>query len=79
MKKEGDDCAIAIVDLNRPVMDGITFVGEFRKADKFTPVLILTIGSEENKIKSGKEAGASGWLVKPFQSDQFVTVVESLV
>lgn len=79
LKKDGKDCALAIVDVNMPVMDGITFVKEFRKTDKFTPILILTTESEESKIKSGKEAGASGWLVKPFQSDQLVNVVEKLV
>ncbi len=78
-KNDGDDVALCIVDVNMPVMDGITFVKEFRKIDKFTPILMLTTESEESKITSGKEAGASGWLVKPFQSDQLVSVVEKLV
>ena len=79
LKKEGNDVALCIVDVNMPVMDGITFVKEFRKTDKFTPILMLTTESEESKIMSGKEAGASGWLVKPFQSEQLVNVVEKLV
>ena len=79
LKKGGDDVALCIVDVNMPVMDGITFVKEFRKSDKFTPILMLTTESEEGKIASGKEAGASGWLVKPFQSEQLVNVVEKLV
>ncbi len=79
LKKEGNDVALCIVDVNMPVMDGITFVKEFRKTDKFTPILMLTTEADESKIMSGKEAGASGWLVKPFQSDQLVNVVEKLV
>ena len=79
IKGAGDDVALCIVDVNMPVMDGITFVKEFRKTDRFTPILMLTTESEESKIKGGKEAGASGWLVKPFQSEQLVGVVEKLI
>jgi two-component system chemotaxis response regulator CheY len=79
LKGSGNDIAACVVDVNMPEMDGITFVREFRKDDKFTPVIMLTTESEEAKIKEGKDAGASGWLVKPFQPDQLVTVVKKLV
>ena len=79
IKDAGDDIALCIVDVNMPVMDGITFVREFKKIDKFTPILMLTTESEEKKIQAGKEAGASGWLVKPFQSDQLVDIVGKLI
>ena len=79
IKKSGDDIALCIVDVNMPVMDGITFVKEFRKTDKFTPLLMLTTEAEEDKIKAGREAGASGWLVKPFQAKQLLGVVTKLI
>lgn len=79
IKDQGDEIALCIVDINMPKMDGITFVKEFRKIDKFTPVLILTTESEESKIKEGKEAGASGWIVKPFQTDELVSTVNRLI
>jgi len=79
IKGRGDDVALCIVDVNMPVMDGITFIGEFRKGDKFTPVLVLTTESEEQKIRAGKEAGASGWIVKPFSNQDMVKVVQRLV
>ena len=79
IKGSGDDVALCIVDVNMPIMDGITFVKEFRKTDRFTPILMLTTESEESKIKSGKEAGASGWLVKPFESEQLISVVQKLI
>ena len=79
IKSDGNEIAICITDVNMPVMDGITFVNEFRKTDKFTPVLMLTTESEEDKIKAGKDAGASGWLVKPFQSEQLSDVVTKLI
>jgi len=68
-----------ISDVNMPVMDGITFIGEFRKLDRFTPVLVLTTESEESKIKAGKEAGASGWMVKPFKNQDMIDMVKRLV
>ncbi len=79
IKGKGDDVALCIVDVNMPVMDGITFIGEFRKTDKFTPVLVLTTESEEQKIRAGKDAGASGWIVKPFSNQDMVKVVQRLI
>ncbi len=79
LKKQGNDLAACVVDVNMPEMDGISFVREFRKDDRFTPVIMLTTESEEKKIKEGKDAGASGWLVKPFQPEQLVNVVKKLV
>jgi two-component system, chemotaxis family, chemotaxis protein CheY len=78
-KDAGDETALCICDVNMPVMDGITFIKEFRKIDKFTPVLVLTTESEQDKIKAGKEAGASGWLVKPFQPSELLGVVEKFI
>ncbi len=79
LKNSGEDLILCITDVNMPVMDGITFVQELRKNDKFTPVLMLTTESEDKIIQAGKEAGASGWLVKPFQSEQLTNIVKKLI
>lgn len=79
IKSEGNDVSLCIVDVNMPVMDGISFVKEFKKNDKFTPVLMLTTESEEEKIKEGKTAGASGWMIKPFKPDNLKDVVGKLM
>jgi len=79
LKKGGGEIAMVIVDVNMPEMDGIAFVKEFRKDDKFTPILVLTTESESEKIKEGKEAGASGWMIKPFKPGDLVSVVEKLI
>jgi len=79
IKSKGEDLALCIVDINMPVMDGITFIGEFRKIDRFTPILVLTTESEEQKIKAGKSAGASGWIVKPFKNQDMINVVQKLI
>ncbi len=79
LKEKGKDVALCIVDVNMPEMDGITFIGEFRKIDRFTPVLVLTTENEEKKIQAGKTAGASGWIVKPFKNEDMANVVRRLV
>ncbi len=79
IKENGDDVAICVCDVNMPEMDGITFISEFRKNDKFTPVVILTTESEDDMIQKGKDAGASGWIVKPFQPSDLQAVVQRFI
>lgn len=66
-----------LFDVNMPNMDGITLIKEVRKLGehKFTPILFLTTESQESKKMEGKAAGASGWIVKPFEPDQLVAVI----
>lgn len=72
---------LIVTDLNMPVMDGIRFIREVRAraANKFTPILMLTTESQDSKKQEGKAAGATGWLVKPFDPDQLLQVVKKVV
>jgi two-component system, chemotaxis family, chemotaxis protein CheY len=76
---KGDAIAMGIIDVNMPQMDGISFIKNFRKDDKFTPLIVLTTESEEHKIQEGKNAGASGWIVKPFQPAELLGVVQRFI
>ncbi|MBA7527812.1 Chemotaxis protein CheY [subsurface metagenome] len=74
------EIGMIIADINMPNMDGITYIKEVKKtAFKFTPILVLTTESQESKKIEGKEAGASGWLVKPFKPEQLIAVVSKFV
>lgn len=68
---------LVITDVNMPKMDGIELVRRLRAQPKFrlTPILLLTTESDPEKKKQGKEAGATGWITKPFQPDQLVAAV----
>ena len=79
IKDNGDDLVLCVVDINMPIMDGIEFLKEFKLKDKFTPVLILTTESENEKINEGKEAGASGWMIKPFKPEELKDVVKKML
>jgi two-component system chemotaxis response regulator CheY len=72
---------LVVTDLNMPVMDGISLIKELRKLPnfKFTPILMLTTESQDAKKQEGKSAGATGWLVKPFNPDQLLQVVGKVV
>lgn len=78
-KKAGEEIALCLTDINMPIMNGIEFITEFRKIDKFTPVVVLTTEAEKDIIQKGKEAGASGWIIKPFQAEDLINVVKRFV
>ncbi len=72
---------IIITDLNMPVMDGITFIQKVRTmpAFKFVPILMLTTETQSNKKEQGKAAGATGWIVKPFDPDKLLQTVAKVL
>lgn len=78
---EGQAPALIISDVNMPGMDGITFVKEVKKlpALRFTPIVMLTTETQEEKKNEGRSAGASGWLNKPFQPEQLLGIVRKFV
>lgn len=71
---------IIITDLNMPNMDGITLIQKLReKPDyKSKPILMLTTEADEQKKAAGREAGATGWIVKPFNPEKLLLVVKKV-
>lgn len=80
-KLNGQKIHLIISDVNMPNMDGITFVTEAKKLPdyKFTPIIMLTTESGENKKAAGQAAGAKAWVVKPFQPPQMLAAVSKLI
>lgn len=78
---DGGKMDVVVTDLNMPEMDGITLIKELRKlaAFKFTPILMLTTESAMEKKKEGKEAGATGWIVKPFNPDVLLKTIAKVM
>lgn len=70
-----------ITDLNMPIMDGITLIKHLRQLPsyKYTPILLLTTESAADKKAAGKEAGATGWLVKPFNPEKLLATVDRVL
>ena len=72
---------LVLADVNMPVMDGINMVRELRALDSYkgVPILMLTTESHADKKMEGKAAGATGWLVKPFDPDQLLATVKRVL
>ncbi|PJE01610.1 MAG: two-component system response regulator [Leptospira sp.] len=72
---------LIVSDMNMPNMDGLTFIKTV-KADpaiKFTPIVMLTTESQEEKKKQGLEAGARAWLTKPFSPEELLQTIQKLL
>jgi Response regulator containing CheY-like receiver, AAA-type ATPase, and DNA-binding domains len=69
-----------ITDLNMPVMNGIEFIRKYRQhpSSKGVPIILLTTESDEELKRQAKEAGATGWIVKPFKQDQLLAVIKKV-
>lgn len=77
----GSPVDLIVTDLNMPVMDGITLISNARKlaASKFIPIIMLTTESQPEMKQKGKEAGATGWMVKPFDPPKLLGVIAKVM
>lgn len=77
---EAQKADVIITDLNMPNMDGITLIKELRALPTYraTPILMLTTEADEAKKTAGREAGATGWIVKPFNPEKLIAVIKKV-
>jgi two-component system, chemotaxis family, chemotaxis protein CheY len=75
------DFDLVLTDQNMPRMDGISLTKKLRGNPKFksTPILILTTESSDQMKQAGRAAGATGWLVKPFDPAKLIEVIKKVV
>ncbi len=80
-KAQGRTFNLILTDQNMPRMDGLTLVKSLRALPQYatTPVLMLTTESSAEMKAQGKEAGATGWLVKPFDPMKLLELVKKVI
>ncbi|MGA9528539.1 MAG: response regulator [Terriglobales bacterium] len=80
-KLDGFSPDLIVTDLNMPLMDGLTFIRGARAlaVAKFIPILMLTTESQAEKKAEAKAAGATGWIVKPFDPAQLLSVLAKVM
>ena len=80
-KAKGRPFNLVLTDQNMPRMDGISLTKKLRENPKFkqTPILILTTESSDQMKMAGRAAGATGWLVKPFDPAKLVEVIGKVI
>jgi two-component system chemotaxis response regulator CheY len=76
-KLNGQKLDLILTDLNMPVMDGLTFIRSARglPATAYIPILMLTTESQVEKKQEGRQAGATGWIVKPFDPPKLLATI----
>ncbi|MGL1893557.1 MAG: response regulator [Spirochaetaceae bacterium] len=79
IKKYTGKIDLYVLDVNMPNMDGITLIGEIRKFDLNTPIIMLTTETDKSKMSIAKEKGASGWVVKPFDAEKFNKIINMVL
>lgn len=72
---------LVVTDHNMPRMDGVTLVRELRKLPDYDPVALLVLSTEvDPELKrQGREAGATGWMAKPFDSQRMLEIVGQFI
>ncbi|MBN2244790.1 MAG: response regulator [Candidatus Aminicenantes bacterium] len=80
-KLKDDKIAMVISDLNMPSMDGMELLKYLRGQDsfRFIPVVMLTTESELSRVLEAKNAGISGWIIKPFEPKKLIDTVKKLL
>ena len=80
-KAEAQHVDLILADQNMPRLDGIGLTKRLREHPRFknTPILILTTESSDQMKQAGKAAGATGWLVKPFDPNRLIEVIQKVL
>ncbi|TXJ01348.1 MAG: response regulator [Aquabacterium sp.] len=80
-KAGGRSFDLVLTDQNMPRMDGISLSKKLRENPqlKTTPILILTTESSDQMKQAGRAAGATGWLVKPFDPNKLIEVIQKVI
>ena len=80
-KAQGRSFDLVLTDQNMPRMDGISLTKKLRETPQFktTPILMLTTESSDQMKQAGRAAGATGWLVKPFDPTKLIEVIQKVI
>ncbi len=80
-KAKAKSVNLVLTDQNMPRMDGLTLIKSLRATPQYaaTPILMLTTESSDAMKMQGRAAGATGWLVKPFDPQKLIEVVRKVI
>ncbi|CBL46755.1 Response regulator receiver, CheY-like [gamma proteobacterium HdN1] len=80
-KAQGADVDLILSDVNMPQMDGISLVRELRALPAYSniPILMLTTEMSTERKTEGRNAGANGWIIKPFDPDRLLATIHKVL
>jgi len=73
------DVDLALCDVNMPRMNGLDMIAELQRTGSQIPILMLTTEGQPSLIRRAREAGAKGWIVKPFKPELLIAAVTKLI
>ncbi len=78
---DGQLIDLVITDLHMPIMDGIALIKEIRAMEVYSrvPILFLTTESQNAKKMEAKDAGATGWIIKPFVPEKLIAAINKVI
>jgi two-component system, chemotaxis family, chemotaxis protein CheY len=81
IKKIQPDTNLIISDVNMPEMDGVEMLKRVRESGPYRtiPIIMLTTVSQEEMMQKGKDMGATAWLLKPFQPDKLIAIINKVI
>jgi two-component system, chemotaxis family, chemotaxis protein CheY len=81
VKMETATFNLILTDLNMPDLDGVSLIRQVRASarHRLTPIVMITTESKDSKKQEGRSAGATAWMVKPFNADQLLGVVKRIL
>lgn len=76
----GNDVDVIITDINMPRLDGFGLIEQLRDSARFVdrPILVLSTENSDEKKQRARDAGATGWIVKPFNADKLAAAVRRI-
>jgi len=76
-KMEGKEYDLFFVDIYMPKIDGISLIKKIRSnsLNKFKPIIVISTEADDDLLRRGRDAGATGWLVKPFDEDSLMKTI----
>ena len=77
---ENPKIMMVVLDINMPHMDGLEMLAEVRKirSGSDLPIIVLTTETSPAVVKKAKQAGATGWIIKPFNVEKFISAINWL-
>jgi two-component system chemotaxis response regulator CheY len=79
-KLDGFQPDLLITDINMPRMDGFGLIAEVRgQGRRSLPILVLTTESSDEKKQRARDAGATGWIVKPFHPEKLAAAIRRVL
>ena len=78
---DGQSIDLLLTDYHMPNMNGLELIRKVRELDnyRFVPILVLTTENQKNIIKEAKDAGATGWLLKPFNTEKLIQTLRKVI